>query len=96
MIHALIKNKPYSIPLLYIFNWLLLLDYAATTLIGYDPRLSVSTVLGIYLKQGKISLKWLPKPFRDHCLEAAYWWNYKFPVVNRSLWTKKSGDTNHA
>lgn len=87
MIKWLIDNKPYSFLLLWISNLLLVLDFAVAALVGFDPRLSVSAVLGIYLHRKKISLKFLPKVFREHCLSSASWWDYKFPVINRSIWS---------
>lgn len=74
---------------LYAMNILLVLDFLAATVIGGDPRLSVSALLGIRLHKNMDHpvLSRLPMWFRDHILQSASWWGYTYPQVNRSIWT---------
>ena len=74
---------------LYVLNLLLVLDFLGSAVLGADPRLSVSALLGIRLHRNPQGWLWrvLPKKFQDHCLESASWWSYTYPSVNRSIWS---------
>jgi hypothetical protein len=78
---------------LYMLNLLLVLDFLLASLIGADPRLSVSALLGIRMHRASLALgkpgwleKVLPEWFVQHCLLSASWWAFKYPSINRSIW----------
>ena len=75
--------------LLYVLNLILALDFALAAILGSDPRLSVSALLGIRLRKNPqhLILGKLPVMLKRHLLESASWWNYRYPPVNRSIWT---------
>lgn len=74
---------------LYILNLLLALDFMVSAFIGVDPRLSISALIGIRLTRNPqhVILGKLPSAVQNYFLEAASWWNYTYPPINRSIWT---------
>jgi len=69
----------------YILNWGLLLNYALMTLIGQDPRKTISAwaQLKHYLWLVKIINRIYDDP--EHCLRAARGWD-RPDLIDRSLW----------
>jgi hypothetical protein len=74
---------------LYLLNLLLAIDFLLASLLGGDPRLSVSALLGIrlYHNPHHAVLSKLPESLKDHFLYSASWWAYEYPSINRSIWT---------
>lgn len=71
--------------ILYIRNWGLLLNLAFTTLIGKDPRMTISALC--YLQGWAWAVTLINRVYRnpDHCATAAQGWDDP-RLINRSLW----------
>jgi len=92
IIADLVRRKNFSDRIfLYILNQLIILDYAVSSLLGFDPRQSISTIVGVLIYQKRM-FSWLPDSWREHALSAAWWWDYNWPTADRGIWTSKVAD----
>lgn len=70
---------------LYLKNWGFLLDMAFMTLLGFDPRMTISAYC---YRRGWLTvcrvINWLKRD-PQHCQNAAQGWDDP-RIVNRSLW----------
>jgi len=77
----------------YILNVLLALDYLAAALIGFDPRMTISSVLALYRKKCKTCkfiCRVLDKIDSRHCEDSITNWS-DFRKYDRSIWKTPSG-----